>query len=343
MEAKKRKRHSTVEQRLFEEFYRFSFFKATNLIESLNPDKTRLGTTLNPEDEPVRFKVKPGFMFPPSDISGLSRKDESAPVDMEISFMGLVGPNRVLPNWYNQMALERMREKDYTMIEFFNLFHHRLISLFYLAWKKYRFPENYIEGARDRLSRHLLSLIGLGTKGLSGRIGLAEESLTFYAGLLSRPVASAVAIEATVEYLSGTKAKVEQFINRMLPLSKEDQTSIGTANSSLGEDAVCGSYVWECQTKFRVNLGPMGYDDFLRFLPSGDMLKPIFSLIKYMVGIEYEFEVRIYLKKEEVPPCELGAENSSASRLGWSAWSKHPEFMHSSDPYITFYDPEPIA
>ena len=68
--------------------------------------------------------------------------------------------------------MERVRQKDFSLTSFLDIFHHRLISLFYLAWKKHRFPENYLPGAQDRLSQYLLSLIGLGTPGLAGRLGL---------------------------------------------------------------------------------------------------------------------------------------------------------------------------
>ncbi|MCK5323426.1 MAG: type VI secretion system baseplate subunit TssG, partial [Desulfobulbaceae bacterium] len=180
-----------------------------------------------------------------------------------------------------------------------------------------------------------LSLAGLGTAGLRGRIGLPEESLSFYSGLLSRQIPSAVAIESAVAYYSGASVSVEQFVERMIPLSPEDQTSIGAANAKLGVDTICGSFVWDCQTKFRVKLGPMGLDEFLRFLPSGDLLHPIFSFVRYMVGIEYEFDVRVLLKREEVPPCILGAE-TPAPRLGWSTWIKSPDYMHRENPYITF-------
>jgi len=324
---------------LFREYYRFSFFKAVDLLECMFPHKKAVGQTLVPEEEVVRFSVTPGLTFPPSDISGLEHGDDEKPVDMAVTFMGFIGPNGVLPHVYNELAVERNRNKDFSLTAFLDLFHHRLISLFYIAWKKHRFPENYLPGAGDRLSRYLLSLCGLGTNGLSGGIGLPEESLAFYSGLISRHVPSAVAIEATVSYLSGTTVVVDQFIDQMIPLSREDQTSIGSANSQLGMDTICGSYVWDSQAKFRVNLGPMGYDEFLRFLPSGDMLGPIFSLVKYMVGMEYEFETRIHLKREEVPPCVLGKKDVQP-RLGWSTWIKSPGFVHEENPYITFQQSE---
>jgi type VI secretion system protein ImpH len=333
---KKRESRTSLTHRLNEEFYRFSFFRAVDIIESLFPNKKPLGQTLLPSEEAVRFSVKPGFAFPPSDILSLEQGDEENPAHMAVTFLGIIGPNGVLPHCYNELAAERNRHKDFSFTAFLDIFHHRLITLFYLAWKKHRFPENYLPGAKDRLSRYLLSLSGLGTPGLSGRIGLPEESLAFYSGFLSMQIPSAAAIEATVEYLSGTMVEVEQFIERIIFLSPEDQTQLGSANAQLGVDTVCGSYVWDCQTKFRLKLGPMSYDYFLRFLPTGDMLGPIFSLVKYMVGMEYEFETCIYLRREEIPPCILGAETQP--RLGWTTWIKRPEVVHESDPFITFHE-----
>jgi type VI secretion system protein ImpH len=338
--TEKREPITPLKERLLKEFYRFSFFMAVHLLEHMFPDKKPLGKTLSPGEEVVRFSVKPGLAFPPSDISNLKQVNEERPVDMEVTFMGLIGPSGVLPYWYNELAVERIRQKDFSLTAFLDIFHHRLISLFYLAWKKNRWPVNYLPGAKDKLSSYLLSIIGLGTSGLAGRIGLPEESLIFYSGLLSRPVPSAVAIEATVEYLSGTRTEVHQFIERLVSFDLEDQTQLGLANGQIGIDAVCGSCAWESQTKFRVNLGPMGYNDFVRFLPSGDMLRPIFSLVRYMVGIEYEFEIRVILKRDEVPLCTVGMETPASPRLGWSTWVKTPGTIHWEDPYVTFQETE---
>lgn len=305
------------------------------MLEKFYPDRKPLGQTLDPRQEAVRFSVSPGLSFAPSDIAGFTSATKDTPCGMDVAFMGLIGPSGVLPHWSNEIAVERRRKKDFSISAFFDIFHHRLISLFYLAWKKHQFQVTYLPGSKDKLSGYLLSLAGLGTAGLRGRIGLPEESLSFYSGLLSRQIPSAVAIESAVAYYSGASVSVEQFVERMIPLSPEDQTSIGAANAKLGVDTICGNFVWDCQTKFRVKLGPMGLDEFLRFLPSGDLLHPIFSFVRYMVGIEYEFDVRVLLKREEVPPCILGAE-TPAPRLGWSTWVKSPDYMHRENPYITF-------
>jgi type VI secretion system protein ImpH len=341
MAPEERQPHSPVRDSLFEEFYEFSFYRAVHLLEWLFPEKKPLGEALAPGQEPVRFTVKPGFAFPPSDLSALRPPTEaSEPPNMEVAFLGLIGPSGVLPHWYNELAVERIRQKDHSLAAFLDVFHHRLITLFYLAWKKHRFPENYRFGARDRLSHHMLSLLGLGTPGLLERIGLQPESLIFYGGLLSRAAPSTAAIEATVQYFAEAAVQVAQFIDRLIPVAPEEQTRLGMANARLGEDAACGSLAWESQTKFRVRIGPVGYDHFVRLMPSGNLLKSVFSIVRFMVGIEYEFEVGVVLKRAEVPPCILGKTDPKAPRLGWSTWAKSAGETHRKDPMVVFQEPQ---
>jgi type VI secretion system protein ImpH len=338
MAAEKRKSDTALIEQLFDYFYEFSFFRGVHLLERFTPNRKSLGEALVPDDEPVRFTTRKGFVFPPSEISNLVDQDGDAPPIMEVAFMGLTGPSGALPQWYTQFILDRARERDHSLAAFLDLFHHRLVTLFYLVWKKNRFPENYRFGARDRLSRYLLSLCGLGTSGLSERIGLPEESLAFYSGYLSRPVASAIGIESAVAYFADERVRVEQNIERIVDLEPAEQSRLGAANATLGEDAICGSQVWESQTKFRVHIGPADRQKFSRLMPMGDLLVPIFSLIRFMVGIEYEFEIRIYLDKKEVPLCRLGGSGGDAPLLGWSTWISSPGYAYEEDIFFTFQE-----
>lgn len=331
MAPPQRPTHTPLKDRLFEEFYRFAFFKAVHLLETLAPEKARLGEGLDPAQEPVRFTVPPGLTFPAADISALEPGAAAAPATMAVTFLGLLGPNGVLPYWYNELAVERLKAKDTALVDFLDLFHHRLLTLFYLAWKKQRFPENYRPGGQDKLTHYLLSLSGLGTPELIERIGFAPETIAFYTGHLGRPYPTAAGIESAVSYLSGVAVCLDQFIERVVPLSDADQTRLGAANARLGEDALCGGYVWDCENGFCVNLGPMDYQEFKRFLPTGAMLRPIFAFIRTMVGVEYEFELRIILAREEVPPCRIGGE----SQLGMTTWLLKPGTHPDTDAFIT--------
>ncbi len=337
MAPEKRQPDTTLKDRLIEEYYSFPFFKAVQLLESIFPDKKPLGHSLLPSEEVVRFTSKPGFAFPPTEISSIECKDKDRPVNMEVAFMGLTGPSGVLPHWYNELVLDTVYHKNTGLKDFYDIFNHRFISLFYLAWKKNNLPASYRHGEEDTVSNYFRSLAGLMAPGLVERMGLPQKSLVhYYSGLLSRQIPSAVTIEAIVETFSGTTVNVEPFVERVIHISPEDQTQIGLANGQLGIDAVCGSVAWECQTKFRVNLGPMDYDGFQRFLPDGEMHHSAFSLVRYIVGIEFEFEIRVYLKREECPSCILGREAPPYPRVGWSTWLNGPESTSQEDPYVTF-------
>lgn len=336
MAPEDRQSDSDLKRDLREHPYRYSFFQAVRLLERLYPDKQPPGEALVPAAECVRFQVKPGLEFPPSDIAALTLPDDDRPASLAVKFLGLIGPSGVLPYWYNELAAERARQKDSTLIDFFDLFQHRLLSFFYLGWKKQRLSANYLPGAGDRLSRHLLSFIGLGTPALAEATEFPREPLIFYSGHLSRTAPAAVAIEAAVAYFSEARVRVEQFIERLLPLSLEDRTRLGAANARLGTDAVCGAFAWDCQSAFRVHLGPLSYPEFVGLLPSGSRLEALFTLVRSMAGVEYDFDVCLILHRTEVPPCVLGASGSTAPRLGWTTWIGSPGFRPAEDPRVLF-------
>ncbi len=325
MAAEKRRTRTTVKERLHEDICGFNFFKAVHLLEGYGRGRP-LGKTLSPGKDPVRFRVKPGFSFPASDIFSI-QNGHGDPV-LTVNFMGLIGPNGILPHWYNSHAVELNHKKDYAFTDFLDLFHHRLISLFYRAWKKYRLAENYQPDCGDPISRCLTAYIGLDEREQKADIEFARVSrrrLIYFAGMASRNVPTATAVERIIANATGVAVRVEQFVERMLTIHEQDRTCLGRANGTLNNDALCGNRIRNVASFFEVILGPMSWEKYIAFQPRSRNLALVRKLIRFIVGLEYEFEIRLVIKGPEIPSLPLGGGKEGKPVLGRTVLLKWPD------------------
>jgi type VI secretion system protein ImpH len=310
-----------VERYLEEHPGRFDFFQAVRLFLRLPASRKAIGLFANPADEAVRFGVVPSLAFPANNIDNV-HWDDDVPL-MKVTFMGLTGPAGVLPRCYSAFLLERIREKDHTLADFFDLFNHRFISLFYRAWEKYRFGVAYEREGADKVSNYLACLIGLGTAGLENRLAIPDEHLLFYAGLLSLQGRSATALEQLLEDYFAVPVEVEQFIGVWRTLDPGDQCVLNDTDSyseQLGVALVVGDAVWDQQSRIRLKIGPMREEQYLSFLPSGSAWEPLRALTRFFCGPDLEVEAQLLLEQKEVPKCELGKDDLVGPRLGWFTW-----------------------
>ena len=323
---------------LFEEGFRFEFFQAVRVLERLYNGREPVGGEAPLEKETVRFRSRISLTFPPSAIYEINEPaaDGEQP-EMTVAFMGLAGLLGVLPRHYTEMILERTRHRDTTLRDFLDLFNHRMISFFYRAWEKYRFPVAYERAVKTRerydpVSLYLFDLVGMGTQGLRQRLQVEGESLLFYAGLFAQQPRSASALEAVLADYFEVPVSSEQFIGQWLPLSKEQRACLGSAKSktSLG-GAILGARFWDQQAKFSLRVGPMGFKQLQRFFPTERTFKKLVQLARLHVGQALEFDLRLVLKAAEVPACRLGRPGPDALRLGWSSWLKSREFQYDAD------------
>jgi len=318
---------AAVEERLRNEPYLFEFFQAVCLLQRFLPDKVGVGEFVPPSAEVVRFKAHSTLAFPASEIQGL-RWPEKGPAQMEVNFMGLTGPEGVLPLNYTAFLAERARAGDSSVGDFFDTFNHRIISLFFRAWAKHRFWIGYEHVEQDHFSHHLLDLIGLGTPGLQNRQAVPDESLLYYAGLLAQHPRSAAALEQILNDYFDVPVEVEQFAGGWYRLDTNTQTCLESRSGyseQLGVGAVVGDEVWDQTARVRIKLGPLSLAQYKKFLPTGSAFEPLRVLTRFYSNDEFDFEIQLILKRDEVPRCELGAEAENAPTLGWTTWGKTKE------------------
>ena len=330
------KPNPSLEDLAFEEGFRFDFFQAVRLLESICPDRQQVGGSASPADEVVRFRSRVALAFPASAVEGIERTGEDAcGARMTVNFMGLAGVLGVLPWHYTEAILDRMRRRDFALGDFLDVFNHRLISLFYRAWEKYRFSigfeRNQRGGGYDPFSLILFDLIGMGTEGLRGRVEFGDEATLFYAGLLGQHPRSASALGNILNDYFGVAVEVVQFVGQWLEITDENRTRLGEANNVLAESAVAGTRIWDQQAKFRLRVGPLGAPEFGRMLPGGNACRPFIQMTRYCSGQEFDFDVQLVLKAPDVPSCRLGDANA---RLGFSTWLKTGEFERDADQVV---------
>ena len=327
----------SLEEVLFAEGFRFDFFQAVRLLELIYPGRKPVGRQAGPGEEVVRFRTHLSLSFPPSAIQDLQPpKDGDGPARLTAAFMGLIGPLAVLPRHYTELMLERARRHDNALRDFLDLFDHRIISLFYRAWEKYRFYVGFERtvksgGGYDPFSMHLFDLVGMGTGGLRGRLAFGDEALLLYTGLLAQHPRSASALANILSDYFAIPVKVKQFVGQWLDITDENRTRLGQANNTLGSSAVAGTRIWDQQAKFVLRVGPLGWPEFSRFLPTGDGFQALVQFARFCAGQEFDFDVQLVLKAPEVPWCRLGEERA---RLGFSTWLKTEEFRRDADQVI---------
>lgn len=334
MATQSRTTDPSLAQQLFDEPYRFRFFQAVRLLERVFADRRPVGKDYDADQEVVRFRTRQTLSFPPCEIHDITQdpSQDGKPPEMMVAFMGLTGPLGVLPHQYTELLMERARYGDTAMWSFLDIFNHRLISLFYRVWEKYHFPIAYERTREDQFTSYLFDLIGLGTNGLRGQFSFEDQALLFYSGLIAQRPHSATAVAAIVSDYFALPATVVQFPGEWLKLG-DNVTKLGGSNSQLGVNTIAGAQVWSEQSKFRMRVGPMNLKSFNRFVPLGDAYKPLTDIVRLLSGLEFEFDVQLVLKSDEVPFPILSIDQNGP-RLGWTSWLKTNNFTNDDDQVI---------
>ena len=325
---------SPLEAALREEPASFEFFEAVRRLERLRRNCTPLGRAADVAAEAVRFSAHPRISFPPGEIHSLDL-DAPGPARMSVNFMGLTGPSGVLPYHYTLLVAERAAVRDTALRDFLDIFHHRLLSLFYRAWEKHRFAVAYERG-EDPLRRHLLDLVGIGLEQQQQGLQLPADTLVYYAGLLVGESRSAAALRSLLRDFFAAPVEIEQFVGGWYPLARGSQCELGEeegAATQLGLGVVVGDEIWDEQGRVRVRIGPLPRDRYEQFLPGGEAYDPLRQLLRHFSDDQLDFELQLVLAREDVPGLVLdGAE--PAQPLGWCTWLRSDGFPHDADDTI---------
>ena len=146
--------------KLAEEPYAFGFYTAMRRLHALDRSMN-LGVSLRPREDRVRLAQQPDLRFSPSTVRDFTPAKEDAPARLTVNFLGLFGPNGPLPLHITEYALDRLRVQHPTLVAFLNLFHHRMLSLFYRTWAVHQKTVDLDRPQGRKFTNYIGSFIGL--------------------------------------------------------------------------------------------------------------------------------------------------------------------------------------
>lgn len=297
--------------------YKYDFYTAMRLLECIFDDAPRLGRSARLKEEPVRLSQEPSLKFAPTAIAGFELT-ENRRHQLSVHFFGLCGPNGALPLHLTEYIRDRIRHHDDTAFAaFLDIFHHRLLTLFYRAWADSQPTVNFDRPDSDRFAVYLGAVFGLGTPATRERDALPDLAKLAYAGRLACQTRHPEGLQAMIADFFKLPVKIDEFLGAWVELPEYCRFGLGDQpdSATLGVACTLGSHVWDCQQKFRITIGPVGWDDFQRMLPGGDSMQRLIALVRNYIGDELLWELNLVLKQEETPSWQLGE-----GQLGQSLW-----------------------
>jgi type VI secretion system protein ImpH len=305
--------------------YRFGFFAALRRLECMYADRPRIGAATRPAESALRLGQEPSLDFPPATLAAFRAGKGTEPHRLLVRFLGLFGPHGPLPLHLTEYARDRLRNADdRTFAYFADVFHDRVLALFFRAWAASQPTVSLDRAGEDRFGVHLASLLGLGMPELRDRDAWPDFAKLHYAGHLASQSRHPDGLASMIGDYFGLSARIVELVGEWLVLSESTRLYLGARPESgcLGLSTVIGARVWERQHKFRVVLGPVGLRDYTRLLPGGDSLARLIALVRNYVGDQFSWDLQLVLRRDEVPRLELGR----LGRLGWTTW------LHAREP-----------
>ncbi|MBI1425484.1 MAG: type VI secretion system baseplate subunit TssG [Gammaproteobacteria bacterium] len=344
MPTTSRRKDLSVTRILSESPYRFSFQQAVRLLErsaaytSMDNKEAAskpVARFAPPGSELIRFKTTQSLAFPASEISRVSHNTHNTPGQwtVNVNFMGLTGSGAVLPYHYTEFVLSRAKQKDNTTRDFFDIFNHRTVSLFYQASVKYSLPiehertktHNANNTEIDRHTQILLSLIGLGMPGLQKRLYTRDESLVYYAGLFSKKLRTSAGLKQIIYQHFSIPVEIQEFIGQWQALIDDVRTRLPGMeiprgqNNQLGKSVMLGRKGWFSQGKIRIILGPLNRKQLHAFSPGTTALKALDEIVKLYLNFEHDYDYVMRIRREDLPD-RTKLKKDAAPIIGWNTW-----------------------
>ncbi len=309
---------------LVEHAGRAPFVELVSLLERALDAEALVGADGPPEREALVFRNDPSLGFPTSDVreARLRQRGDGTPfVELTTLFLGLTGQTSPLPGYF----LEEMLDEDpfeSPRRDFLDLFHHRLLGVFYRGATRLQHYRHFRRGANDRGSQRALCLTGSDAFSGHEESGLTPEQRLSLTPLLRLQAGSRHAVEQGLRALFGedlgqASIRVVAFTGGSVELAAHQRARLGV-NARLGQNGTLGRFIPHRASAVRIEIGPLDDATFARFAPDGDRHGALCEAVQLLLHHPVDFELSLCPAAHERPGFALSA--GAQVPLGRSSW-----------------------
>jgi len=295
-------------------------FALLRYVEATSAPHARLGYSQTPRDDAIRLGQYPSTAFAPATIHSMEPRGNRAAPLVRILSLGLFGPNGPLPLHLTEYVRDRLRnQNDPALVAFADIFHHRLISLFYRAWADVQPAVQLDRPDQNRFDMHFGSLSGLGFASTRQRDTVEDQAKLFATGHFVRLTRNPEGLCQILAHYFQVPVELREYIRGWIHIPSGEQTCLTgkDVTNQLGMGAIAGARVPDVQTRFRLELGPMKLQQYEQFLlPNSIYNTQLRDWVRQYVGVEFWWDIVLLLRAEEVPQSQLGGRQ----QLGWTTW-----------------------
>ncbi len=320
---------------------RFGFYQLLYLLERVHSGSPQLGATGPAAAEKIRLRPSASLSFPASDVEGVEQigyPDGVERTRITTTFMGLYGSSSPLFSYFvEQIAQNEHQGLREPARELMDVLHHRLMSLLYRTWTKYRLYVGYRSKGEDPFTRRMLCCAGI--DGFGAHSPPIHKFLFLrYAPMLAWRARTARGLNIALEEMFGNMGvRIDQFIGAWTLIEKPYRNKLGQANAALGTSFTIGRYVFDASSRYKIVLGPLGYDDYLAFLPGGHKRPLLRGICAVFTRGMYDVVLELHVKPDAAPRYQLGSPRASTlKRTAWLGGPKKPFVLT-----VPLEDPKP--
>ena len=294
-------------------------------LAASEPTMPQVGQAQRPQQESFRLGQQASLAFAPRELARVDLRpsgQDKPRAHIQLFGLGMLGPNGALPIHVTELVRERVEAKrDNTLADFIDLFHHRAFSHIYRAWAQSQSAAGLDRQDQETFSPYVARLAG------DEPTEVASSALPPHARWASsahrvRAARNPEGLVSTLARFFGVPVQLREYMLQWMRIEAQDLCVLGQPRPSsvLGEGAMLGEVVPDRQSRFRLVIGPVDMDGYLRLTPQGSPtgrdLPALVEIVRSFIGFEYVWEVQLLIQGDAAPSAQLGDD----TQLGWSTW-----------------------